>query len=202
MARVAGFVDGFNLYHAMDDNPILHKYKWLNLAKLARCFVRSEDEIKAVFYFTAYATWNPGKVEKHKNYVRALELEGVKPVFGQFRQKERKCLKCRRVYMTFEEKETDVNIAIKLFQTAIADLYDTALVISGDSDLIPALEAVKQSFPNKKIVVVIPIGRRAEALKQTAHAYMKLKVKHLESCQFEDEIRKDGLVLVRPASWR
>lgn len=202
MARVAAFVDGFNLYHALDDNPAFHKYKWLNLAKLVRCFVRVEDEIKAIFYFTAYATWAPKKVEKHKNYVRALELEGVKPIFGQFRQKDRKCPKCKKAYTTFEEKETDVNIAIKLFQTAIADLYDTALIVSGDSDLIPALEAVKQTFPNKKIVVVIPIGRRAEALKHTAHAHMKMKSKHLETCQFEDEIRKDNLVLLRPASWK
>lgn len=202
MARVAAFIDGFNLYHALDGDPALHKYKWLNLAKLARCFVKPDDEITAVFYFTAYATWAPDKVAKHKNYVRALELEGVKPVFGEFRKKDRKCPKCRKDYTTFEEKETDVNIAIKLFQTAITNLYDTALVVSGDSDLIPALEAVKRTFPDKKIVVVIPIGRRAEALKQTAHAYMKLKIKHLESCQFSDEIRKNNLVLVRPISWR
>ena len=202
MARVAAFVDGFNLFHALDANPDFHKFKWLNLSKLARSFVKQEDEIAAVFYFTAYATWAPQKVEKHKNYVRALELEGVKPVFGEFRRKDKKCPKCGKVYSTFEEKETDVNIALKLFQTAIADLYDTALIVSGDSDLIPALEAVKQTFPDKKIIVVIPIGRHAEALKQTAHAHMKLKVKHLQTCQFEDKIRKDSLVLIRPPSWK
>ena len=66
MAHVAVFVDGFNLYHALDDNPCFHKYKWLDLAKLARCFVPQTDEIVQVFYFTAYATWAPEKVEKHK----------------------------------------------------------------------------------------------------------------------------------------
>ncbi len=202
MARIAVFVDGFNLYHAIDAVPALHKYKWLDLAKLARCFVLPSDEVKAVFYFTAYATWAPEKVEKHKNYVRALEWEGVKPVFGQFRRKDKRCPKCRQPYNTFEEKETDVNIAIRLFQTAISDLYDTAIIISGDSDLIPAIEAVKQTFPNKKIIVVIPIGRRAEALKQTAHGHMKLKVHHLESCQFQSVINKDGVTLKRPDSWK
>ena len=202
MARVAAFIDGFNLFHALDANPTFHKYKWLNLSRLTRCFVKQDDEITGVFYFTAYASWNPTKVEKHKNYVRALELEGVKPVFGEFRRKDRRCPKCGKIYPTFEEKETDVNIAIKLFQTALANLYDTALIVSGDSDLIPALEAVKQTFPDKRIIVVIPIGRHAEALKQTAHAHMKLKEKHLASCQFEDEIRKGDLVLIRPDSWK
>lgn len=202
MARVAVFVDGFNLYHALDDNPNFHKYKWLDLAKLARCFVPQTDEIIQVFYFTAYATWAPEKVEKHKTYVRALELKGVKPVFGAFRKKDKLCPKCHKQYQTFEEKQTDVNIAIKLFQTAIADLYDTAIIISGDSDLIPSLEAVKATFPDKRIVIVIPIGRRAEELKLVAHGHMKLKVKHLESCQFEDKIRVDNLVLARPSSWR
>ncbi len=55
------------------------------------------------------------------------------------------------------------------------------------------LENVKQSFPNKRIAIVIPIGRHAGALKQVAHAHMKVKVKHLETCQFPDEIREDGL---------
>lgn len=202
MAHVAVFVDGFNLYHALNDNPGFHKYKWLDLAKLARCFVPQTDEIVQVFYFTAYATWAPEKVEKHKTYVRALELKGVKPVFGAFRKKDKLCPKCHKKYQTFEEKRTDVNIAIKLFQTAIANLYDTAVIISGDSDLIPSLEAVKTTFPDKRIVIVIPIGRRAEELKLVAHGHMKLKVKHLESCQLEDEIRVDNLVLTRPSSWR
>lgn len=101
----------------------------------------------------------------------------------------------------FEEKQTDVNIAIKLFQTAIADLYDTALIVSGDSDLIPAIEAVKQTFPDKRVTVVIPIGRRAEALKHAAHAHMKMKVKHLATSQFEDRIQKGDLILTRPISW-
>lgn len=200
--RIAVFIDGFNLFHALDDNRCFHKFKWLNLAKLSQCFVRSDDEIKEIFYFTAYASWSLQKVEKHKIYVRALELEGVKPVFGEFRRKDKSCPKCRKSYSTFEEKRTDVNIAIKLFQGAINDLYDTALIVSGDSDLIPAIEAVKTTFPNKKVAIVIPIGRRAEELKQVADAHMKLKVKHLESCQFEDVIKKENLVLKRPDSWK
>ncbi|GAJ06134.1 unnamed protein product, partial [marine sediment metagenome] len=65
-----------------------------------------------------------------------------------------------------EEERTDVNIAIYLFKLAIQDKFDKAYIISGDSDLIPSIEAVKILFPHKQIGVTIPIGRRAELLKQ------------------------------------
>ena len=66
--------------------------------------------------------------------------------------------------MTFEEKRTDVNIAIHLFQNAVMDAYDKAVLVSGD--IIPAVQAVQKTFPQKNLSVVIPIGRRAEELKR------------------------------------
>lgn len=201
MNRVAFFIDGFNLYHAIDDAK-LDKYKWFDLSKLAAAFTLSKDEIKVVYYFTAYATWMPEKHARHKIYVRALESKNVKIVFGEFKQRDKTCPKCNQSYKTFEEKETDVNIAIKLFQGAVLDLYDTAVIVSGDSDLVPSVEAVKETFPNKTIGVIIPIGRRAESLKQAAHFHMKMKLKHLISCQLPHEINFDGVVIKCPEEWK
>ena len=187
----------------MSDNTAYHKYKWLNLEKLSKCFVGPKDTVIKIFYFTAYATWNLSKLSRHKTYVAALRLVNIEVVFGAFRRKDRLCRICNKKYPTFEEKQTDVNIAIKLFQTAIADLWDTALIISGDSDLIPAIQAIKTTFPNKKIGVVIPIGRRAEELKLITDFHMKVKEKHLRTCQFEDIIKlDDGHTLERPPSWK
>lgn len=203
MNKITVFIDGFNIYHALEANPSYHKYKWLNLEKLSSCFVGSKDTIAKIFYFTAYATWNLQKLSRHKIYVEALRLVNVDVVFGAFRRKDRLCRICNKQYPTFEEKRTDVNIAIKLFQTAISDLWDTALIISGDSDLIPAIQAIKATFPNKKLGVVIPIGRRAEELKLVTDFHAKIKEKHLRTCQFKDEIQIDGdHVLKRPPSWR
>jgi uncharacterized LabA/DUF88 family protein len=203
MERIIVFVDGFNLYHALNEVPQYHKYKWLNLAKLSKCFVSQEDNIVDILYFTAYITWNPGKLARHKIYITALRTVGVKPVLGAFRRKDRTCQVCHKQYKTFEEKQTDVNIAINLFQTAIADTWDTALIISGDSDLIPAINAVKMTFPSKQIGIVIPIGRRAEELKKAADFHKKLKQKHLETCQFDDTINIDKIhILKRPNTWR
>ena len=51
MARVAFFIDGFNVYHALHDAPVVRpsddpqryrRYKWLDHSALARCY-RSGD---------------------------------------------------------------------------------------------------------------------------------------------------------------
>ncbi|MBU0503368.1 MAG: NYN domain-containing protein [Candidatus Omnitrophota bacterium] len=203
MNRCAFFADGFNIYHSLDALPSYYKYKWLNLAKLAKTFIASSSEITSIFYFTTYITWDQRKLARHQIYVRALQSEGVQPVFGEFRRVDRVCKVCHRQYQTFEEKQTDVNIAIKLFETAVTDLWDTAIIISGDSDLIPALKAVKATFPTKKVGIIIPIARRAEELKQAADFHMKIKEKHLMSCQFEDMVIIDkNTKLTRPITWK
>ena len=57
--RVVGFVDGFNMYHAIDELGLPH-LKWLNLWELCKIFVpESHFELRDVLYFSAYATWRP-----------------------------------------------------------------------------------------------------------------------------------------------
>jgi uncharacterized LabA/DUF88 family protein len=202
MRRIVFFVDGFNIYHALNENPAYFKYKWLNIDKLSKLFIASGDTVIEVFYFTAYVTWDSQKLARHQIYVKALQSVGVKPIFGAFRMKDMVCRICHRPYKIPEEKQTDVNIAVKLFETAVLDIWDTALIISGDSDLIPAIEAVKRAFPVKQIGIIIPIGRRAEELKQTTDFHIKVKEKHLKSCQFDDVITIDANnILRRPATW-
>ncbi|MBU1124920.1 MAG: NYN domain-containing protein, partial [Candidatus Omnitrophica bacterium] len=119
-----------------------------------------------------------------------------------FRRVDKKCRACFKTYTTYEEKQTDVNIAIQLFETAVKDFWDTGIVISGDSDLIPAIRAVKSTFLSKRIGIVIPIGRRAEELKQSADYHMKLKERHLRSSQFDDTLLVDGVEIRRPIGWK
>ncbi len=91
------------------------------------------------------------KVKRHKIFIKAQELKGIRIIYGEFRKRDKHCRVCKNWYQTFEEKQTDVNIAIKLFELAIQDKYDKALIISGDSDLIPSIKAVKSTFPHKGV---------------------------------------------------
>lgn len=184
MARIAFFVDGFNLYHALQENPGYHKYKWLDISKLCAAFTMKKDRIVDVYYFTALTTWNQPKMARHRDYIRALESKNVRIVYGEFKRRDKFCPLCKKTFQTFEEKQTDVNVAIYLFKLAIQDIYDTAIIVSGDSDLIPSLSAVRAMFPHKRIGVIIPIGRASESLKQTAHFHMKMKRYHLQTSLF------------------
>jgi uncharacterized LabA/DUF88 family protein len=196
------FIDGFNLYHAINVNPKYHKYKWLDLTKLANLYITKNEKIVNILYFTALALWNQSKVKKHKLFIRANEFKSVNVIYGEFKKRDKFCNVCKKRYQTFEEKQTDVNIAIQLFKLSIENKYDKAIIISGDSDLLPSINAVRKTFPNKQIGVIIPIGRRAEALKQVCDFYMKMKEKHLASATFEQSIKiNDKEFLVCPPEW-
>jgi len=209
MARVAAYIDGFNMYHALQGDTTGRqlgkyvKYKWLDYPALVKCFIGGQDTLEKVYLFTTLATWDQDKVKRHNLYLRVLRQRGVEVVLGRFKRRTRRCTECGRVYRTFEEKLTDVNIAVYLFRGALRDEYDTALVMSGDTDSLPAIRMVKELFPNKEVGVVLPIERRSEDLKQASDFYIHMKEYHLARCQLPDEI-DDPLLgkIVRPATWK
>ena len=206
--RVVAFVDGFNLYHAICDTRVNH-LKWLDLWRLIARFARPPQAVlREVRYFSAYATWLPASHKRHREYVKALVASGVTPVLGNFKNKTHHCKLCRRPYLGHEEKETDVNIALHLFRSAVRDEYDTALVVSGDSDLAPAIRAVKADFPAKRILVLSPPGRQPSYdLLHAAggqHNGRIIKRGHLEAALLPREVRHNpsgAIAAVRPAGY-
>ena len=203
MKRVVVLIDGYNVYHAIDINPTWHKYKWLNYAKLAQLFIPKTDKVEAMYYFTALATWMPDKMARHRLFIRTTELQGVNIVYGLFKVRDKFCTNCKTWYKAHEEKQTDVNIATYLFRLAVEDRYDKALILSGDSDLVPAIKEVRATFPNKQVGVIIPIGRRSEELKLISDFYMRMKEKHLRDSRFPESIDLGaGQTLECPQSWR
>lgn len=200
--RVVFFVDGLNVYHVLARHKKYHKYKWLNLKLLAEFFISKKDHLEEVLYFTTYTPWSLTKQARHRLYVQALSDAGVNPIEGQFKLKDKRCRTCKKWYKTYEEKKTDVNIASYLFHYAINDKYDKAIIVSGDSDLIPAIKLVKLNFLEKQIGLVVPITGRAEDLKQSVDFYMKMKEKHLASSLFSRKITlKDGRDISCPSEW-
>ncbi|MCX6841286.1 MAG: NYN domain-containing protein [candidate division WOR-3 bacterium] len=208
MARVIAYIDGFNMYHALEGDTTggqrgkYRKYKWLDYPALAKCFIGGQDTLEKVYLFTALATWDQDKVNRHSLYLRVLRRRGVEVVMGRFKRRTRRCTECHKVYRTFEEKLTDVNIAIYLFRGAMLDEYDKAIIISGDTDSLPALRMVRELFPNKEVGVVLPIERKSEDLKQECDFYIHMNEHHLARSQLPDEIDDPGRGKIRrPATW-
>jgi len=63
-------------------------------------------------------------------------------------------------YQTYEEKRTDVNIAIKILEDAFLKKYDRAIIMSGDSDIVPSIESVKKNFPETLFTTLWIVGTK------------------------------------------
>lgn len=188
MKRCSFFIDGFNFYHSIVNGPLKDRYKWLNYAQLARSYLPTQSILADVFYFTAYADWLPNSKARHKVFVRALISENVIIRRGRFKAKSRYCKLCRRCFTGHEEKQTDINIAIELLSNAMLDTYDIAIVVSGDTDLVPAIKKTKEIFPEKVVGVLFPPGMRHKELVQVCDFDIKLYSNQLKKFRFPDTI--------------
>ena len=115
--------------------------------------------------------------------------------------KDIKCHNCNKYFSTHEEKRTDVNIALKLLGDAFDDLYDKAIIISADSDLLPVIQSVHKYFPDKEIGVMFPSGRTSFDLRQHADFRRKMREPLLQDSQFSDEVKVGSEIIKRPDSW-
>ena len=206
--NVVFYVDGFNLYHAINDRknsagePAYKKYKCPDLVALCKMYLQKDQILKDVYYFTALATWNERKVNKHQVYISALKALGTKVIYGRFQGKDRECKNCHAMFTVHEEKLTDVNIATRLLIDAQRNKFDRAIIISGDNDLAPAIHAAKELYPTKQIGVIVPIDRMpTRNLKTAAHFHHRMTERHLQSAQLPDEIKSGDSVIRKPDDW-
>lgn len=124
-------------------------------------------------------------------------------MFGKFKRRDRVCPLCHGQYTAPEEKLTDVNIAVQLLRGAYSDEYDRAVLVTGDTDLLPAIQVVQQTFPSKEVGVVVPIGNRSNDLIAQCDFRIRMKETQLARCQLPDVIRDPVLGEIRrPDTWK
>ena len=202
--RVIAFIDGFNLYHSLRhlDGG---QYKWLNLTSLAEAFIiPQKEELVKIYYFTAYAYWLPHAQKRHKVFVEANKCVNgsLEVVLGKFKEKDRICKKCGKSYTSHEEKATDVNISLYIFIEAYKDNYDKALIITADTDIIPAIELTTLHFPEKELHVILPFSRHGKIFDEYAHDVKRIRRHHLKRNQLPEKIEDEsGKIYSRPPEW-
>lgn len=209
MYKVNFYIDGFNIYHAIDrlNN---NRFKWINYYELCKSLLKSDEVINKVYYFTAYAYWKTNSQNKHYILVEALKYFGVEVVLGNFKKKTQNLnipdnngniIKYNYEY--HEEKESDVNIAIHIVRDACNKSCDKAILLSGDSDLVPAIKMAKQENTNLKIGVVIPANVKASNLKAAADFNTKLSKINISSLLLPYSIRlNNGNIITCPKDWQ
>lgn len=143
--RVNAYIDGYNLYHAekeLNDNRL----KWVNLRALCQHFCDEGDILDEVYYFTSFAKHIEGDGRyRHQIYIEDfLKDFGVDTIFGRF----------NKFMGEVKEKETDIKIALQLYKDARDDKYDKAMLLSADTDFVPAIKEVKEL--RKEVLLLLP----------------------------------------------
>lgn len=214
LQRVISYIDGFNLYFGLREKG-WRKYYWLDIQLLASNLLREDQELVSVKYFTARIS--AGDKDTHEHIRKRMEakrrrqgaflealstLDKVSIFEGHYLPKTITCNKCGNTWPDHDEKMTDVKIATELLMDTFSDNYDTALIISGDSDLVPPVETIRSRFPRKRIVIAFPPKRVSKRLKQVANAYFTIGEANIRKSMFPDKVRRDdGYVLKRPKGW-
>jgi hypothetical protein len=179
LTRTIVFIGGYNLYYSrLQGTP----FKWLDVVALFRDQVlRQQDPsavVVAIKYFTApvktnYARHGPVSGQGQTQYLRVLmahdsglvEITQGFHIFqpsslpvhvpDQMPNKDQR----QRVWM-IEEKLTDVQLALTVYQDAIRGGVDRVVVCSNDSDVEQALKLVRrdaQDAPDVRIGLVMPL---------------------------------------------
>ena len=205
------YVDGFNLYFGiLQGAPEL---KWLDLQSFMD-FLRPDEEVVGVRYFTALV--DPQKRlsvsrDRQKRYLLALEsCSRVNVVRGKYQMREVSCrARCRDRYEVPEEKKTDVGIAVHMISDAIDGLMDRIVLISGDSDLEPAVEWIRKRYPKIKITVYIPqdpsdpMQRRNDTYRNLGVDAKPLPTADIRRFQFPKKVDLgSGRSVERPNEWK
>lgn len=212
--KTACFVDGYNFYYGLLNNT---SYKWLDLRKLIKHILYIQDQsfsLEKITYFTSpikpdLARRGIASDVAQKTYIRALKNADIEVVMGRHKlekarapvfienQKADRNNSCD--IWLLEEKETDVNVALYMYRTALIESQKSSddpskieqiLLVSGDTDMTPALRMVRQDFPSMKIGLIFP---QRENLKRTPPGSLIELADWSRKVVKEDELAKNQL---------
>jgi len=215
--RLACFVDGFNLYHslsaAQESRPDL-VLKWLDLGALCRGFAQlvSQDSVLvSIDHFTAIPhhlkAADPARIHRHLVYLRALSAQRQPRIRIHEGRISRQSIEIRREGRTerwesWREKGTDVALAATVLELAQLELFDDAILVSGDTDYAPLAGIFARLHPAKTLRFALPFLREPRELRVVAPASFALSIDAYASSQMPEAVRlPSGKCVHCPAEW-
>ncbi|KKS42096.1 hypothetical protein A3E04_02850 [Candidatus Kuenenbacteria bacterium RIFCSPHIGHO2_12_FULL_42_14] len=168
--RLAVFIDGSNFYFKLKSLEIKNLSRF-NFRGLIDWLARDREIVSAGYYV--------GVVRAKPNDERGQKLRRAQRDLFNFLNSRAQRITVHRGYLmkndnAFHEKGVDVKIATDLLVGAYENLYDEALIISSDTDLIPAMEKVKHLG---KAVEYIGFGHQPALAMQTFATISRLLIK-------------------------
>jgi uncharacterized LabA/DUF88 family protein len=204
--RTYVYVDGFNLYYgAVKGTP----YKWLDIGRMCQALL-PQNQLLRIKYFTARVQARPNDPDQPTRqdiYLRALKTDAkIEIIFGSFLTSIPWMLEVgtnppRRVqvYKT-EEKGSDVNIAAHLINDGHKGLYNVAVLVTNDSDLVEAVRIVRYEL-GLRVGILNPHPKPSRELRQHATFIKPIRKGVLASCQFPPTLQDATGAIQKPPSW-
>lgn len=151
MERVVIFIDGSNFYHGLKKNIGKTNLDFYEFSKL----LCGKRELIRAYYYNAPVTQKQDPVQhaKQQKFFSKLDSTPYLTVkLGYFLEAERPrkiaCLYCSKegeyLLKNWIEKGVDTRIATDMITLAYKNVYDTAILVSGDGDFAYAIESVKE----------------------------------------------------------
>jgi hypothetical protein len=217
------YVDGFNLYYGAFGRERAWSssgYKWLDLAALAAHVWPALAPVARVRYFTALVKSPPTDAHmavRQQTYLRALRAVGVDVHLGTFKLRRKNVklsglppkvppytgnivLSAEAQVGKYDEKGSDVNLATYLIRDAAKGEYDTAIVVSNDSDLVEPLRVARSDF-GAHVVLINPQKRAVAELVRAAGGVRDLSLATLVPSQLPPQLADPNGSIFRPAGW-
>ncbi len=158
--RVMVFIDGSNLYHVLDQNCSRHDVQF---DKLARKLANGRDLRRIYYYNIRQESDRPdGRADQDRFLHSLYDTPYVEVRLGIAKQRRDQVV----------EKGVDVMLATDLVVRAYQDQYDTAILVSGDGDFYPAIQAVKDR--GKQVEVAAFESNISSEASRVADLHLKL----------------------------
>lgn len=204
--KVIVYVDGFNFYYGLRSDRRWKQYYWLDVVKLFERFMRLDQELIAVKYFSARPTNDSEKNARQYAFFQAnKENPKFQLILGKYLSKDITCFRCGNIIHTHEEKETDARIVTQIVADAYEKNCDVAIVVSADSDMIPAVELAKAA--GQRVYIYFPPNHYSSNLSALANGKPIMMARY--ESRFRQSLLPDVVHLVAqnydlsiPAKWK
>jgi uncharacterized LabA/DUF88 family protein len=200
--RLIVYIDGFNLYNGLDEIGWRH-YLWLDIGAFGRALADEGEEVVAVKYFTARVGRPEGSVRRQGTFLDAIQARDpeLTIVPGNCIYNEESCHGCGRTWLRREEKKTDVSIAMHMMCDAYEGNFDTAVLVSGDTDLVPVVEWIQNRRNHQRVVNAAPPKRISGDLRRAADRQFKIPEATFRDYQMPTLVPTSAVTLCQPAEW-
>lgn len=208
--RAIVYIDGFNLYYGMKSGN-MQKLLWLDLHELAEAICPKRLQVISVKYVTArILNLEPRSSPAHADaeatrkrqseYIEAVASRGVEVFEGRYKRRRMFCNNCNSSWIKPEEKMSDVHIATQLLCDAFRGNFDTAILVSGDADVTPAVEVVVGEL-DLPVIAAFPPNRVLAQLEAACSGSIHINKRHIAKSQLPNEFDHEGHTFRRPVKW-